>query len=335
MNLDIKISVIIPAYNIAQWLPRCIDSVLNQTHTNLEILLVDDGSEDATGSIVDAYAKKDDRIVAIHQRNAGLVAVREQGIALSTGDYVSFVDGDDVIEPDFLERLLFNAIHYDADISHCGMKYCFYDGRVKLHYGTGEIIEFDRCAGVNELLSGEKIEPSLCNKLYRRELLADSCLDASIMNNEDLLRNFTLFTRANKTIFEDFCGYQYWRRDNSMSARGFNAKACKDIMKARFLILENAPKYTLASAKQSYVNALISCYNSSVGTKSQDALEVRVYCKKELKRFGKELKKLPKGLYLRAIAILNLPIIYHSLLRLHVTNIDRKIRKASKKVKKV
>ena len=216
MDLNIKISVIIPAYNVVEWLERCLDSVLSQTYTNLEVLLIDDGSTDGTAVIVDDYAQKDGRIVAVHQKNAGLVAVREKGITLATGEYVSFVDGDDVIEPDFLARLLANAINYDADISHCGMKYCFYDGRVKLHYGTGEVIAFDNTSGVRELLQGQKIEPSLCNKLYRREILENSCLDTSVTNNEDLLRNFILFGRANKSVFEDFCGYQYWRRVESM-----------------------------------------------------------------------------------------------------------------------
>ena len=328
MDLNYKISVVIPAYNVAQWLPRCIESVLGQTYQNLEVLLIDDGSTDETGAIVATYAKKDPRIVAIHQENAGLVAVREKGIAIATGEYVSFVDGDDVIEPDFLERLLANAIKYAADISHCGMKFCFYDGRVKLHYGTGEIVEFDNLTGLNALLRGGKIEPSLCNKLYRREILIDSCLDTSVTNNEDLLRNFILFSRANKSVFEDFCGYQYWRRAESMSNNGFKAKTCRDILRARSLIFDHANSQAKAAARQSYINALIFCYNSAIGTNSKEATEIRHYCKDELKRFKKDIQALPKGLYLRAVAILKLPFIYHPLQRLHVTNVHRKIRTA-------
>lgn len=330
MNLNHKISVIIPAYNVAKWLPRCVQSVLDQTYENLEILLIDDGSTDDTGAIVDAYGEKDPRIVAIHQANAGLVAVREKGIALATGEYVSFVDGDDVIEPDFLLRLLRNAITYGADISHCGMKFCFYDGRVKLHYGTGEIIEFDTVAGVNELLRGGRIEPSLCNKLYRRELLQDSCLDPSVTNNEDLLRNFTLFSRTNKSVFEDFCGYQYWRRTESMSNDGFKAKACWDVLRARALIFHHADLQAQGAARQSYINALIACYNSAIGIHTKDAEELRLYCRAGLRKFKNEWKALPKGLYLRAFAIMKLPVIYHPIQRLHVENVHRKIRNAAK-----
>lgn len=334
MDRNYKISVIIPAYNVAQWLPRCIESVLGQTYQNLEVLLIDDGSTDETGKIVDAYAGKDARIVAIHQENVGLVAVRETGIALATGEYVSFVDGDDVIEPDFLERLLQNAIKYDADISHCGMKFCFYDGRVKLHYGTEERIEFDTVSGVNALLRGGKIEPSLCNKLYRREILMDSCLDASVTNNEDLLRNFTLFSRANKSVFEDFCGYQYWRRAESMSNNGFQAKKYHDVLQVRALILKNAQGQVRSAAMQSYINALISSYNAAIGNAVEDARKLAVHCRAELKRLKAELGALPTGLRLRGMAILHVPDLYHGLLFMHESQVRRKIKTAAAKAQK-
>ena len=311
MGSEIKISVIVPAYNVAPWLERCVDSILQQSYPNLEVLLIDDGSNDGTAAIVDACAAKDPRVVAVHQSNAGLVAVREKGIALATGEYVSFVDGDDLIEPDFLERLLKNALSYNADISHCGMKYCFYDGRVKLHYGTGEILTLDRITGVNELLYGSKIEPSLCNKLYRRELLKDSCLDPDIVNNEDLLRNFVLFSRAECSVFEDFCGYQYWRRAESMSNTGFSEKVCRHVLRARFLILENAALSVLPAARQAYLHALISSYNATIGEPSDAAEEISHFCKAELKRQKSALSSLPRGLSLRAIAILRVPIVYH------------------------
>lgn len=334
MKRNIKISVIIPAFNIAQWLERCVDSVLNQSYTNLEVLLIDDGSTDATPRIVDAYTQKDPRVVAVHQQNAGLVAVREKGITLATGEYVSFVDGDDVIDPDFLERLLENAIKYNADISHCGMKCCFYDGRVKLHYGTGEIVVFDNPTGLCELLRGQRIEPSLCNKLYRRELLTDSCLDASIVNNEDLLRNFTLFSRANRSVFEDFCGYQYWIRAGSVSNNGFQVKVCYDILRARSLILENADQPIQGAAKQSYIHVLISCYNSTICNVTEEARQLAAHCKAELKQRKADLRFLPRGLCLRGIAILHASVLYHGLYRVHQVRGKRKIKAEVAKIKR-
>lgn len=292
MDLDIKISIIVPAYNVAPWISRCLDSVLNQTYRNLEILVIDDGSTDGTSGIIDEYAERDGRIIALHQKNAGLVSVREKGISIATGQFVGFVDGDDMIEPDMYERLLKNALKYDADISHCGMKYCFYDGRVKMHYGTGELTVFDTFTGIKELLCCRKIEPSLCNKLYRRNILEDSCLDKEVVNYEDLLRNFVLFQRTNKSVFEDFCGYQYWRRENSMSNNSEILKMSEHIIHARRLIVENSPKEYLPFALQSWMNAIVNAVNQLVFIEDKDIQKGYRYYRKLLKQNKKYLKYL-------------------------------------------
>lgn len=256
-----KISVLVPAYNVAPWLPDCLDSVLAQTYQNLEIIVVDDGSTDNTGAILDSCVQKDGRIVAIHQKNAGLVAARETGIAHATGDYVTFVDGDDTIAPDMYERLLSNALKYGADISHCGMNFVFPDGHIEPHYGTGKLLVQNNVEGIQELLKGEQIEPSLCTKLYARHLVTNSCLDPSVLNNEDLLRNFTLFSRAKRIVFEDFCGYQYFQRPGSMSKDSAKAlQNLKHILRARKLILDNSSEelypYAMCLWLSTYVNAM-------------------------------------------------------------------------------
>ena len=131
------ISVIVPAYNVAQWISKCLESIMNQTYKKLEIIVIDDGSTDETPQILDRYANIDSRIKVVHQKNSGLVKVRNKGIELASGEYVAFVDGDDTIIPEMYERLLKNALKYDADISHCGVCFCFSDGHEEQHYGTG------------------------------------------------------------------------------------------------------------------------------------------------------------------------------------------------------
>ena len=162
MTETVKISVIIPAYNVEPWIEACLESVCNQTYRDLEIIVIDDGSTDKTGAIIDSYANKDRRIVVTHQENSGLVAVRELGIKIASGQYIGFVDGDDTVEPDMYERLLTNAISYQADISHCGMLFCTADGQENPHYGTGTIRVQNNYQGQKELLEGVQIEPSLC-----------------------------------------------------------------------------------------------------------------------------------------------------------------------------
>ena len=112
-----KISIIVPAYNVAKWLPRCLNSLIRQSYKELEIIVINDGSTDETGNIIDEFAKKDERIIAIHQENKGLIAVREKGISIASGMYIGFVDGDDSVLPEMYERLIHNAIRYNASIS--------------------------------------------------------------------------------------------------------------------------------------------------------------------------------------------------------------------------
>ena len=125
-----KISIIVPAYNIEAYLGRCLDSLLVQTHENIEIVVVDDGSKDATRTIMDDYASRDNRIKVLHKENGGVTSARLCGVAEASGDWIGFVDGDDYVEPEMFARLLKNALDYHADISHCGYRMVFPNGRV-------------------------------------------------------------------------------------------------------------------------------------------------------------------------------------------------------------
>lgn len=132
---NIKISLIVPCYNIRKYLPRCIESILAQTYKNLEIILISDGSTDGTDEVIREYAKKDSRIIPIFKQNSGVSDTRNRGLDIATGDYIGFVDGDDYIEPEMYETLLKNAIENNADISHCGYQMVF-PSRVDYYYNT-------------------------------------------------------------------------------------------------------------------------------------------------------------------------------------------------------
>ena len=110
------ISVIVPVYNVEQYLPKCIDSILAQTYENLEIILVEDGTKDSSGVICDEYAAKDARIRVIHKENGGLSSARNAGMEIARGEYFGFVDSDDWIEPEMYENLMALAQKYDADV---------------------------------------------------------------------------------------------------------------------------------------------------------------------------------------------------------------------------
>ena len=123
------ISLIVPIYNVASYVDRCVASLVNQTYSNLEILLVDDGSTDGSGALCDEWAKKDSRIHVVHKENGGLSDTRNQGIKLSKGDYLAFIDGDDYIAPEYCEKLYQALAAHDADIALCNNCYEWEGGR--------------------------------------------------------------------------------------------------------------------------------------------------------------------------------------------------------------
>ncbi len=286
--MNYKISVIVPAYNVAPWIQKTVESILRQSYPHLEVIVVNNSSTDGTGAILDAIV--DSRLTVIHQENTGVVAARETGIRHATGDYVTFVDGDDTIEPDMYERLLANAIQYDADISHCGISFDFPDGHTEAHYGTGAVLVQDTVEGLRELLSGERVEPTLCNKLYARHLFADYCPDVSLRNNEDLLRNFTLFGRANRSVFEDFCGYHYFQRPGSASKDvSRKIQIMEHIFRARRLILDNCSDELFPHAMRLWLSAYVNAIQQNCG---DSGAEVRAFVKKCRRTLRRERKNI-------------------------------------------
>ena len=214
-----KISVVVPVFNIEKYVERCAYSILNQTYANLEIIMVDDGSTDGSGKIIDQIAANDSRVKVIHKENGGVTSARMAGIKSATGEWIGFVDGDDEVEPDMFRHLLQNAITYQADISHCGYQMVFPDGRIDYYYNTGLLAQQDKTTALKEVLSGSKIEPGLWNKLFHKtlfhSLLHDNSMPTDIKINEDLLMNYFLFKEANRAVYEDFCPYHYILRKGS------------------------------------------------------------------------------------------------------------------------
>ena len=212
------LSIIIPAFNIEQYISRCLDSLINQSYKNIEIIVVNDGSTDSTGDIIDSYVKKDNRIKVIHKKNEGVSIARNTGIHLAKGDYIGFVDGDDTVDDEMFETLIQNAINYNTDISHCGYKMVF-PSRTDYYYNTGDIVIQDNQEGLKDLLKADRVEPGLWNKIYKSSLFEDIRLNENIKYNEDLLANFYLFKKAKKSVFYDKCLYNYMIRKGSAATK--------------------------------------------------------------------------------------------------------------------
>lgn len=217
MEQNPLISVIVPVYNVAAWLPRCVDSVLTQTYQNLEILLIDDGSTDASGEICDAYAEKDPRIRVIHKKNGGLSSARNAGLDVSNGQYLGFVDSDDWIEPEMYAEMLALMVRNEAQLV-CA-------GRYDVDGDTGKKT-IGLCPKRQECITGEELagriflwdhcDSSACDKLYRRELF-DGIRYPEGKTCEDVPVTYRLALKAHRAVLCDKPLYNYFHRSGSIS----------------------------------------------------------------------------------------------------------------------
>ena len=256
------ISVIVPAYNIAPWISRSLDSLLEQTHKDLEIIVVDDGSRDNVREILASYCEKYPNIRAIHKENGGVTSARLRGVAEATGDWIGFMDGDDYIEPEMYARLLENALAADAQISHCGHQILFSDGRIEYVHKSCQVRTQDRRTGLWELLDNRDVSLSLCTKLYRRELFQGLAewTDVSIKYNEDLLMNYYLFSHAERSVFEGNCPYHYILRSDSASCKGISENYIFDPIRVRQILLERCAPEMREDVQQALIRNLLFNY---------------------------------------------------------------------------
>ena len=279
------VSVIIPAYNIEDYIGRCLDSIISQTYKNLEIIVVDDGSRDHTGEILDNYAKKDRRIKVIHKENGGVSSARNKGIEAAEGDYIGFIDGDDLIESEMYKTLVDLLEEENADIAHCGYQMVFPD-RVDYYYNTGKKKIQTTEEGLKDLLSGEMIEPGLVNKLYKKELIKNCRLDETVKINEDLLMNYQLFKLSQKSVYYDITPYSYMIRSSSATGANSLIKKREDALRVLNQIKDDCINNNLLSIiYKRYIYLLMAICRDDL--KDRSYIE---YQKKQRKQLKKELK---------------------------------------------
>ncbi len=219
------ISVIIPVYNVEKYLERCLKSVLRQTYSNLEILLIDDGSTDCSGEICDIYQKKDVRIKVYHKKNGGLSSARNLGLILCKGDYVGFVDSDDWIHSEMYETLLKLIQKGNYDISVCGI--------TRIVSEQENVNQPDRIT--EEVISGRDFQKKILkvgtqesnqyavNKLYKRTV-ANNIKYPEGLTDEDVEGTFYAMISASKIIITNWIGYFYYINPQSITRRRFSQK---------------------------------------------------------------------------------------------------------------
>lgn len=211
------ISIIVPIYNVKDYLCECIDSILNQTYTDLEILLVDDGSTDGSGEICDRYKTLDSRIQVLHKKNGGLADARNAGIKIATGRYIGFVDSDDYIHPRMYELLYDSCERNQAEIAMCKFQ-TFENTVVECKY----VRQASKCFTRDEILSAyinentkELITPSVWSKLFRRDCIEGLEFPIGKLC-EDIVFTAKAFYNANKVIYLEMELYYYRQRAGSI-----------------------------------------------------------------------------------------------------------------------
>jgi glycosyltransferase EpsH len=223
------ISVIVPVYNVEKYLTQCVDSVLSQTYSNIEVVLVDDGSTDASPGICDRYAQNDKRIIVIHKKNEGLSSARNKGLEAATGDYIMFVDSDDWIDLDTCEVVLEKALNTNVDLVFWSYVREFANQSLeKPLFADDHLFEEKECQLLYRRLFGlvgeELRMPEhadsfviVCGKLYKKSVISGiSFIDTSIIGTEDALFNIYVFDRIKRAAYLHKSYYHY-RRNNIAS----------------------------------------------------------------------------------------------------------------------
>ena len=216
------ISVIVPVYKVEPYLDRCVQSIVDQTYRNLEIILVDDGSPDHCPQMCDAWAQKDSRIKVIHQENGGLSAARNRGMDAATGELIGFVDSDDWIDPPMYQCLYDAMIASNSDIASCGAKRIWTDGTPAKEL---QAVNIDCClereASFLALITSNGLVQTVWNKLYRKSVIAGTSFPVGLIH-EDEFWTWQIVARSQKLVTLKESYYNYLQRDSSIMGAGFS-----------------------------------------------------------------------------------------------------------------
>lgn len=241
-RLNDKISVIVPVYNVENYVADCIESICAQTYVNIEILLVDDGSTDESGKICESYAKKDERIRVIHKKNGGLSDARNAGIREAVGKWYTFIDSDDYIALDAIERLYHAAVSTKSDLAISNMTRVYEDGEKEIFYKP---YPCETVLKGNDRFLTLK-QPSVCNKLFRAELFKDVLFPKG-KYYEDTFVYHILIYRANQAVCTGAEGYFYReRRGSILDGEKYNDKyfdAIEAVYKRYTYLLKHKVEY--------------------------------------------------------------------------------------------
>ena len=310
-NSDVLISVIVPVYNAARYLPRCMDSILTQTHRRLEVILINDGSTDESGAVCDDYAARDKRVTVLHQENGGVSSARNAGLDKAKGDYIGFVDSDDEAMPELFEKLLGAIKKHNKQIAVCGHVRFHVEGPVE----TRKQIEIPKNLSVEDaleyLLSNKHYEGFLWNKLFDNRLINENGklrFDADLYNCGDLYFVNQCFLKSKGIAYIPEALYHYRLFDEGLT-RMYTLKRHTELLAWERIIKinENQSSRINELARFRYFEAAVNLYRMAALSKNSE--QAGFYKTASLAQFNKCLliKGMPRKDKLRLVIILLFP----------------------------
>lgn len=293
------ISIVVPIYNIKDYLPKCLDSILHQTYKNYELILVDDGSTDGSSEICDLYAGGDPRIKVIHKNNEGVSAARNDGINLSVGTYLSFIDGDDWIEPEYLERLFNVIINNKADVAAVGFREVYADGSCKTKKICDSLEVLSPIEALNQAV--DPVRPWVgyaWGKLIKSSVIKENSVtyDQEISLCEDSLFNYNAFQCIERAVKVPDILYNYYIRNDSVTR---TATVNYSIFRTKITALEKASFIVENFVGETFYYRINNALFSEIISYLAAMFSNKVYEKDTVNEMKTKLKKLEERLILK------------------------------------
>lgn len=328
-KLQKKISVIVPIYNVQEYLERSVESIIGQTYENLEIILVDDGATDNCPELCEQLAQRDPRIKVVHKINGGLSDARNAGLDVATGEYIGFVDSDDYIESDMYQLLVENLEKYDADISCCRYTWVWDDGQQEKVGDSGEIYIYEGQEALKEYIYGKVMDPFAWNKLYKTELINGERPVRFIKGilGEDNPFITELFKKEYKVVVAGESKYNYLQqRKGAITNSGVSQRKIDSVYWWDTLRRECAEKYPELEkyALRRQVLFYIGLYNMVCADEchKKEAKNVQGFVNEHVKEIWKS-DVCEKTVKISALLLAKAPIVYQCAMRMYKKVVGR------------
>ena len=319
------ISIIVPVYNVEKYIRKCLDSIIGQTYTDLEIILVDDGSPDNSGAICDEYAKNDSRIKVIHKQNGGLSSARNAGLDVASGEFVTFIDSDDYIEADTISSVVDAISQKQVEIVLIREKQVNQKGETTKKVGDKptNTTFYKGKDFLVELVLGKQINGA-CDKFYKRECINNLRFEEGRHHGEDMLFNVQYLDCVNTVGYVDSIKYSYVSNDDSVTHAPFNNHSVDSIYfkdKVYNIVKEKYPAYTGTLARRCFVArlTLLRLIYNSLQQKEQKELikESQNYLKQNYRQVKSELSGKEKIEYILYRFIRPIYFLYLKIIKLY------------------